>query len=375
MRQQLALRTVPIRGCPYGSAAVPAGLMEGTNPMKQSRLLFAPPLLAFAALIATPVLSQAFAQNTENPCRIPPDGDQKSLSQTLDDCNGVIKPPKVGDSELVEPAPDVGKSRLIRPGDLPAQQSGADAQPQTGTANPAPGSVVLSNWSYQPLYTSGWSVDQVFDDAVVLGREGEEIGDVENIVFDRDGEVLSLIAEVGGLWEVGDTHVSIPWNDLKFSKDGSRITVPITEDTVDDYSAAAAQPPGALHKKEAGQVATVEEDLATGPQLIKATDIIGDTAFLNNAERYGYISDILVKDGRLAAVVADTRIYGRGYRAFPYAGPAAWASGSGRYELGYGVAEVRKLENFDYSRMLYKGPTEHTAKSSTDNAPGSSTAQ
>lgn len=174
---------------------------------------------------------------------------------------------------------------------------------------------------------------------------------------------------MGGLWEVGDTHVSIPWNDLKFSKDGSRITVPITEDTVDDYSAAAAQP-GALHKKEAGQVATVEEDLATGPQLIKATDIIGDTAFLNNAERYGYISDIRVNDGRLAAVVADTRIYGRGYRAFPYAGPAAWASGSGRYELGYGVAEVRQLENFDYSRMLYKGPTEHAAKSSTDNAPG-----
>jgi hypothetical protein len=64
----------------------------------------------------------------------------------------------------------------------------------------------------------------------------------------------------------------------------------------------------------------VEEDLATGPQLIKATDIIGDTAFLNNAERYGYISDILVNDGRLAAVVADTRIYGRGYRAFPTRG-------------------------------------------------------
>lgn len=341
--------------------------------MKQSRQIIAPPLLAFAALIATPVLSQTPAQNTENPCRISPDGDQKPLSQTLDDCNGVLKPPKVGDSEMVEPAPDVGKSRLIRPGDLPAQQSGADAQ-QTGTAKPAEGRVALSDWSYQPLYTSGWSVDQVFDDAVVLGRGGEEIGDVENIVFDRGGEVLSLIAEVGGLWGIGDTHVSIPWSDLKFSKDGSHITVPITEDTVDDYSAAAAQP-GALRKKDAGQVATVEEDMATGPQLIKATDIIGDTAFLNNAERYGYLSDLIVNDGRLAAVVADTRIYGRGYRAFPYAGPTAWASGSGRYELGYGVDEVRRLENFDYSRMLYKGPTEHAAKSSTNNAPSSSTAQ
>ncbi|WP_150852008.1 PRC-barrel domain-containing protein [Sinorhizobium arboris] len=30
-------------------------------------------------------------------------------------------------------------------------------------------------------------------------RDGEEIGDVENIVFNGKGEVLSLIVEVGGL--------------------------------------------------------------------------------------------------------------------------------------------------------------------------------
>ncbi len=106
--------------------------------MKQSRLLFAPPLRAFAALIATPVLSQHLRKTPRTPAAFPPDGDQKSLSQTLDDCNGVIKPPKVGDSELVEPAPDVGKSRLIRPGDLPAQQSGADAPPQTGNDETPP---------------------------------------------------------------------------------------------------------------------------------------------------------------------------------------------------------------------------------------------
>lgn len=341
--------------------------------MTEYRHSIATPFVVFAALAVTPALSQAPSQNADgDPCRIAPDGDQKPLAQKLDDCNGMIRPPKVGDTEIVEPTPDVGKSRLIRPGELPAQQSGADEKTEEGSA--AVERIALSEWSYEPLYTSGWSVDQVFDDAAVLGRDGEEIGDVENIVFNRQGKVLSLIAEVGGLWEVGDTHVSIPWEDLEFSKDGSRITVPITEDTVDNYSAATVDL-GTLRKKDAGQVATVEEDLATSPQLIKATDIIGDTAFLNDAQRYGYLSDIIVNDGRFAAVVADTRIYGGGYRAFPYRGPAAWASGSGRYELGYGVDEVSRLEKFDYSRIQHKGPTGDATTSSKTGEPGSSGAQ
>ncbi|WP_342585785.1 hypothetical protein [Sinorhizobium alkalisoli] len=60
-------------------------------------------------------------------CRVAPGTDERTLSEKLDDCNGVLKPPKVGDTELVEPAPDVGKTRVIRPGELPAQQSGPNA--------------------------------------------------------------------------------------------------------------------------------------------------------------------------------------------------------------------------------------------------------
>ncbi|YCI06173.1 hypothetical protein M1D34_29540 (plasmid) [Ensifer sp. D2-11] len=97
--------------------------------MTEYRHSIAIPLLAFATLIATPALSQAPSPSAEaDPCRAVPGADQKPLTQKLDDCNGVIRPPKVGDTEIVEPTPDVGKSRVIRPGDLPAQQSGAGVQ-------------------------------------------------------------------------------------------------------------------------------------------------------------------------------------------------------------------------------------------------------
>ncbi|OHV80973.1 hypothetical protein [Ensifer sp. LCM 4579] len=81
-------------------------------------------LLTFVVLSATSALSD---DPKPSRCRVAPDTDARTLSEKLDDCNGVLKPPKVGDTELVEPAPDVGKTRVIRPGELPAQQSGPNA--------------------------------------------------------------------------------------------------------------------------------------------------------------------------------------------------------------------------------------------------------
>ncbi|WP_095204945.1 hypothetical protein [Mesorhizobium carmichaelinearum] len=45
----------------------------------------------------------------------------KSLSKTLDDCGGVLKPPATGDQGMTSPPPDEGKTPIIKPGELPAQ--------------------------------------------------------------------------------------------------------------------------------------------------------------------------------------------------------------------------------------------------------------
>ncbi len=51
------------------------------------------------------------------------DANTESLSEQLDRCNGVLRPPRIGDQELVEPAPDVGTMPIIPPGALPDQSS------------------------------------------------------------------------------------------------------------------------------------------------------------------------------------------------------------------------------------------------------------
>lgn len=92
--------------------------------------------LAIASLVlalAVPAAAQADQQqDTDNPtprtdkCRVETDqgGKQQSggnLSEKLNDCGGVLKPPAIGDQGMATPAPDEGKTPVIKPGQVPAQ--------------------------------------------------------------------------------------------------------------------------------------------------------------------------------------------------------------------------------------------------------------
>lgn len=47
----------------------------------------------------------------------------RSLSDQLDESGGVIKPPKHIDPEFVEPAPDVGRTPVITPREMPGPKA------------------------------------------------------------------------------------------------------------------------------------------------------------------------------------------------------------------------------------------------------------
>lgn len=48
----------------------------------------------------------------------PPPGD---LTQKLDPCDGVLKPPPTGDAGMTAPPPDAGNTPIIKPGQVPQQ--------------------------------------------------------------------------------------------------------------------------------------------------------------------------------------------------------------------------------------------------------------
>jgi hypothetical protein len=62
-------------------------------------------------------------------------------------------------------------------------------------------------------YDEGSWFDATFDD---VDSGWNQIGEVEDVVLDRNGNMIGIIAEVGGFLDIADKHVMIPLEDLKF---------------------------------------------------------------------------------------------------------------------------------------------------------------
>ncbi|KAA3452571.1 hypothetical protein C7I87_01610 [Mesorhizobium sp. SARCC-RB16n] len=83
-------------------------------------------MLALAVPAAAQTVQQVPDQQADK-CRAQTDqsGKQQSgggdLSEKLNDCGGVLKPPATGDQGMAAPAPDEGKTPIIKPGEVPAQ--------------------------------------------------------------------------------------------------------------------------------------------------------------------------------------------------------------------------------------------------------------
>lgn len=211
---------------------------------------------------------------------------------------------------------------------------------------------VLSTWNYDQLYSEGWSVEDMFDETEVIGTTGEDIGDVENVLFSNEGKVLGIIAEVGGLWDLGDTHVHVPWADVSMPTGMEQVQVPVTEETVDDYDVFGDGwfDEQVLTDADTETTQAVDDDLVAGEGVFKATDLIGDYIYLADGARYGYVADIIVQDGQISAIVTDAGAYGRrGYYAYPYSYRGDMTRP--RYELPYQPTEIDSIEAFDYEQL------------------------
>jgi sporulation protein YlmC with PRC-barrel domain len=226
---------------------------------------------------------------------------------------------------------------------------------------------VLTDWSYDSLYADGWSVENMFDTTEIIGTNGEDIGDVENVIFSNDGEVLGIIAQVGGFWDIGDTHVHVPWDEVNIGETIQQAQIPVTEENVDNYDVFGDYWGSERLNTEADAGTTdldvfllsdvADDDLVAGPGIFKATDLIGSFAYLSDGVRYGYVADIIVENGVISAIVADTAAYGRrGYYAHPfsYRGTTPMANNS-RYDVPYDGTEIDTIENFDYEQLQSRG--------------------
>jgi hypothetical protein len=99
----------------------------------------------------------------------------------------------------------------------------------------------------------------------------------------------------------------------------------------------------------------IPEEVEAGPSAFLATELIGDYVSLSDNARYGDVSDIIVRDDRIAALVIESAGSGQDrQRAYPYAGYRSWTDPEleTHFSLPYAAQEADVIEDFDYDRLI-----------------------
>ncbi|MDZ7851763.1 MAG: PRC-barrel domain-containing protein [Halomonas sp.] len=212
----------------------------------------------------------------------------------------------------------------------------------------------LDEWSYDALYQEGGIRVENLLSAKAIGATGNVVGSIENVILDEENQIVTLIAEVGGMWESGDRHVSIPWEEAELIKEGVR--VPVREDNIEDYNLFNNEyvDEAYIFKADLEQSTPVEGDVMTGPRIWKVTDIIDDFASLGEETGIGYITDALfTRDGVMQAIVVkpSSAEFGKGPYAYPFYGhPDDWLPSAMHYELPYSKEALSDMPAFTYKK-------------------------
>lgn len=86
---------------------------------------------------------------------------------------------------------------------------------QAGQTQPAAGQMQMQD-GFIVAQQQNQMVSSNLMDADVVGPDDESIGQVEDLLLDRDGRVAGVIVEVGGFLGIGEKSVAIPSDALDF---------------------------------------------------------------------------------------------------------------------------------------------------------------
>nr|WP_245867081.1 PRC-barrel domain-containing protein [Kandeliimicrobium roseum] len=66
-------------------------------------------------------------------------------------------------------------------------------------------------YTVNPANDEGWDPAQTYNG---VGDGWNNIGEIEDIVLSKDGQMIGIVGEVGGFLDIADKHVMIPVDDI-----------------------------------------------------------------------------------------------------------------------------------------------------------------
>ncbi|MFP4274567.1 MAG: PRC-barrel domain-containing protein [Paracoccaceae bacterium] len=76
---------------------------------------------------------------------------------------------------------------------------------------------ILGGNVYTMAEADEWETDMRFDG---VDEGWSDVGEIEDIVLDQDGEMVGVVAEVGGFLDIGDKHVMLELASVKLVPEG-----------------------------------------------------------------------------------------------------------------------------------------------------------
>lgn len=188
-----------------------------------------------------------------------------------------------------------------------------------------------------------WTADALLG-LPVRGADGEEIGEVGNLVVGPDDRLRAMIIEVGGVLDIGDTHLRVPWTEIGADPaelDLEYVDTNLASGDLERYDAASNAPADAGDERREWRV----------------DELLGDYVSLEDGtpRDYGIVRDVVFDGDRLESVVVNrSASYGGGLYNYPYRGYRAglgFDPGLNDYRLGYGTGDLGGYGPFDYGTL------------------------
>jgi sporulation protein YlmC with PRC-barrel domain len=95
----------------------------------------------------------------------------------------------------------------------------------------------------RPLH-GDWSAAELIG-ARVRSVDGGDIGEIQDLVFSSDAQVVTAVVSVGGFLDIADKLVAIPYGDLRVRSDENALAIPLTSAEIEAAPAYKGHPPAA----------------------------------------------------------------------------------------------------------------------------------
>jgi sporulation protein YlmC with PRC-barrel domain len=80
--------------------------------------------------------------------------------------------------------------------------------------------------SAQPAMTGAQAERLIGTDAVTAN--GDDIGEIENLLVEANGQVKAVVVEWGGFLGIGESRAAVPWDQVQLNEAGDQVTINMT---------------------------------------------------------------------------------------------------------------------------------------------------